>query len=95
MQLTLASSDTLDPCVIKRWVPRISAVLEPSTAASATAAFAKFKGGTTPGTAPYGGHTRRRRSFCENMGVIVTQATVTAMISNQVVALDRSSEWCV
>ena len=39
-QHTLAGLDALDPCVIKLCLADISTVLEPSTAVSATAAFA-------------------------------------------------------
>ena len=35
-ELTCACLDALEPCIIKVWVPRISAVPIPSTATSAT-----------------------------------------------------------
>ena len=40
--LTRAGPNALDPCMIEVWVTGISAVLEPSTAASATTEFAGF-----------------------------------------------------
>ena len=43
-QLTFASLDALGPCMIKLRVAGISAVLEPSTAASAAAEYAGFLG---------------------------------------------------
>ena len=41
-KLTFAGLNALDPCMIKVCVTGISAVLEPSTAASATTEFAGF-----------------------------------------------------
>ena len=48
-QLTCTSLDALGPCVIKLCVADISAFLEPSTAGSATAEFARFLGGAALG----------------------------------------------
>ena len=48
-QPTFASLNALGPCVVKLCVACISTVLEPSTAASTTAAFAKFLRSTTLG----------------------------------------------
>ena len=47
--LTCASLDALRPCMLVLCVADISAVLEPSTATSATAEFAGFLGSTTFG----------------------------------------------
>ena len=44
-ELTFAGLDALVPCVIKLRVAGISTVLEPTTSASATRAFAGFVGG--------------------------------------------------
>ena len=50
-QLTFASPDALGPCMIEPCVTGISALLEPSTTASAAAAFTRFPDNTTLGTA--------------------------------------------
>ena len=65
---TFAGLNALDPCMIEVCVAGISAVLEPSTAASATTAFAGFLDSAALGT-PFGagqGCTRCRGRFCGN-----------------------------
>ena len=62
-----ADLNALGPCVIKLCVTVISAVLEPSTAASTTAAFAGFLASAALGTAVgacYRELPRHRRCFC-------------------------------
>ena len=71
----------------KLWVIVISAFLEPSTAGSATAAFAGFLGDCafwTPVTDAYPG------CFCENLLVSMTQNTL-APLPRQDFALDTGS----
>ena len=72
---TFASQDALGPCVMELCVAGISAVLEPCTTASATAAFGGLLGRTalgTPVAAAYCGSTRRRSYFCGHAGVNIT-----------------------
>ena len=69
-QRTFAGLYALDPCVIEVCVPGISTLLEPSTAASATAEFAGFldsRARGAPAPAACRGEThvpRRRDSIC-------------------------------
>ena len=66
---TFTSLDALGPSMIKLSVDCISTVLEPSTAASATAAFASLVAGAlgTHVTAAYCCSTHPRRCFCGDL----------------------------
>ena len=59
-KLTFAGLDPIGPCVIELCVTDISAVLEPSTAVSATAEFAGLAGGALVTSSAV---TRRRKAL--------------------------------
>ena len=71
-ELTFAGLDALDPTVLKPGVAGISALLEPSTAAKTTTAFAGLVAHTTLGasrTACHGCASSRRGCFGGHAGV--------------------------
>ena len=85
-KLTFAGLNALNPCVIEVCVAGISAVLEPSTAASATTEFAGFLDAAALGTrvaaylAAYRGHAGRRRGcFCGHVHVKQHKNTQTLL----------------
>ena len=85
-KLTFAGLYPIDPCMIEVCVAGTSAVLEPSTAASATTEFAGFLDAAALGTrvvaylAAYRGHAGRRRGrFCGHVHVKQHKNTQTLL----------------
>ena len=74
-KLTCASLEALEPCVIKVWVARISAVVEPIAATSAATELAGFLDDTALRTflAAYAGYACRRGCFCRHAGFQITK----------------------
>ena len=74
-ELTCACLDTFEPCMIKVWVARISAVVEPIAATSTATELAGFLDDTALGTlfAAYAGYACRRGCFCRHAGFQITQ----------------------
>ena len=70
---TLTSLDALSPCMIKLCVADISTVLEPTTAASATATFTGFLDNATLATAVFGANTPCCGYFCDDKVVRITR----------------------